>query len=265
MLHVGKLHEKVLTFLETQAIAKEDHLQQEQFGSDSTNEVANEPGADEIIIEDPQTDETTAVTKELDKEQDERDMSEGGNQKGPEVSPVTEKNDVKEPTIEDVVDEDLPVVRSETMTVKCILCEKNNKVRTFAKKSEFLKHLSLIHYGKQILTLFPWSLGDRCKFCLESASRKEYRANKKELHVCHVAIMHQKLFELLPPEVSQLISSMPAPRRPEGRSRPTPALAASLQCKYCDLSVPRSEMRDHLISHKTLISQRANQEFKFSP
>ena len=264
---MGKLHEKVLTFLETQA--KEDHQQQEQFGSETTNQLENEPGEelDQIIIEDPQSDETTAVTKALDKEQDERDMSEGGNQQGPEVSQVavTEKNDVKEPTIEDVVDEELPVVRSETITVKCILCEKNNKVRTFAKKSEFLKHLSLIHYGKQILTLFPWSLGDRCKFCLESASRKEYRANKKELHVCHVAIMHQKLFELLPPEVSQLISSMPAPRRPEGRSKPTPALAASLQCKYCDLSVPRSEMRDHLISHKTLIAQRANQEFKFSP
>ena len=151
------------------------------------------------------------------------------------------------------------------MTVKCILCEKNNKVRTFEKKSEFLKHLSLIHYGKQILTLFPWSLGDRCKFCLESASRKDYRANKKELHVCHVAIMHQKLFELIPPEISQLISSMPVTRRPEGRSRPPPALAASLKCKYCDLRVPRSEMRDHLISHKTLIAQRANQEFKFSP
>ena len=285
LLHVGKFHEKVLTFLEAPANAasQEDDQQQSQTcpdSSTSTQQVENEPSlhSDNIVVEseNPQTEKTLAVTKNPDEEQDNECTPEGntGNIEAREASPVSHDNDVvasisyveqKDPTIEDVVEEEIkPVVKSEGTTVQCTLCEKNNKVRTFEKKSEFLKHLSLIHYGKQILTMFPWSLGDRCRFCLESASRKEYRANKKELHVCHVAIMHQKLFELIPLELSQMISAMPATRRPEGRSRPPPA-QASLQCKYCDQAVPRSEMRDHLISHKALISQRTNQEFNFSP
>ena len=285
---MGKFHEKVLTFLETpsNAASQEDHQQQSQTcpdSSSSTHQVENEPSSRSDNIdgesESPQINETVAVTKNLDEEQDndstqESDVGNVEAREASKASPVSQDKDVaasmssveqKDPTIEDVVEEEIkPAVKSGGTTVQCTLCEKNNKVRTFEKKSEFLKHLSLIHYGKQILTMYPWSLGDRCRFCLESASRKEYRANKKELHVCHVAIMHQKLFELIPLELSQMISAMPANRRSEGRSRP-PQAQASLQCKYCDQAVPRSEMRDHLISHKTLISQRTNQEFKFSP
>ena len=276
LLHVGKLHEKVLTFLETPASSpsKEDNKQQEETGSEpSIHQAMDKPRSDYVLDSvTPHMDEAQAVTEgtsvEEDKQKDIQEEDKDGTEES-EVSPglqnhVTENAMTpakpQDPIVEDVIEDDFkPVVKLEASTIQCTLCEKNNKVRTFGKKSEFLKHLSLIHYGKQILTLFPWSLGDMCRFCLESASRKEYRANKKELHVCHVAIMHQKLFELLPPEVSQLISAIPATR---GRAQ---GGQSSLQCKYCDQRVARGDMRQHLISHKTLISQRANQEFKFSP
>lgn len=260
LLHVGKLHEKVLTFLQSpDSSVKGDHPQPIQTSPESSSKhVENEPNLD---------------AEEPCEEQFEEPIPKNHIENIEAVSQnnvVASMTNVKriDSTVEDVVEEELkPVIKSEgtTIRVQCTLCMKNNKVRTFEKKSEFLKHLSLIHYGKQILTMFPWSLGDRCRFCLESASSKEYRANKKELHVCHVAIMHQKLFELIPLELSQMISAMPATRRPEGRDRPPPAHAVSLQCKYCDQAVPKSEMRDHLISHKTIISQRTNQDFNFSP
>ena len=253
-----------------------DHPQPRQTSPESSSKhVENEPSLrTENTVTESEYSQTGSVTKDSCEEQTEESIPKTNTENIDAVSqndyvaaPMSSVEQ-KDPNVEDVVEEELkPVVKPEgtTVRVQCTLCEKNNKVRTFEKKSEFLKHLSLIHYGKQILTMFPWSLGDRCRFCLESASSKEYRANKKELHVCHVAIMHQKLFELIPLELSQVISAMPATRRSEGRSRPPPAQAVSLQCKYCDQAVPRSEMRDHLISHKTIISQRTNQDFNFSP
>ena len=258
LLHVGKFHERVLTFLSTPdnkvTATPEDQLQMDQ----ASQKVVDASNSDNIIIfsVNPQADETVDTPASGDVQV----QSEAIKESMEECNVSKEETAVTTDETSGKVEVE-PVVKSEEVSVNCTLCEKNNKTRTFEKKSEFLKHLSLIHYGKQILTLYPWSLGDKCRFCLESASRKEYRANKKELHVCHVAIMHQKLFELIPQEISQLISSMPSTRRQEGRARPSSSQVPSLACKYCDSVVPRSEMREHLISHKTHISQRTRQEF----
>ena len=60
-------------------------------------------------------------------------------------------------------------------------------------------------------------------------------------------ILHQKLFELVTPEITQLIEKMPTVRKQE---------PVTIQCKYCQESVLKKDMMNHLISHKTIISQQ---------
>eukprot|EP00092_Neocalanus_flemingeri_P018570 GFUD01020107.1.p1 GENE.GFUD01020107.1~~GFUD01020107.1.p1 ORF type:complete len:1017 (+),score=252.41 GFUD01020107.1:102-3152(+) len=96
----------------------------------------------------------------------------------------------------------------EEPTVQCSLCQANNKVRLFTKRSEFLKHLSLLHFGKALLQAFPFAEGKNCNLCFET-SKKMYTPSKKEVHVCHVGVLHAKIFELLPKEILQQVMEMP--------------------------------------------------------
>ena len=166
------------------------------------------------------------------------------------------------------VQEDEIKVVSET---DCKLCQASGKAaRTFEKKSDYLKHLSLIHFGKQILQTFPFMEGGNCMFCKEQG--KNYVAPKKELHVCHVGILHQKLFELLPPEIEKQIQEMPVAKRTETdkaglkskSSSKTPLLGlgngAMIPCKYCEKSVLRRELKEHLMAHKEIMARKKKLE-----
>ena len=56
-----------------------------------------------------------------------------------------------------------------------------------------------------------------------------------------------------------LFQDMPAAKKSEVKEKVP--VASSLACKYCDQTVLRRDMKDHLISHKELIAaQRNNQE-----
>ena len=143
----------------------------------------------------------------------------------------------------------------EVVSVQCFPCQENNKTRIFEKKSEFLKHLSLIHYGKQILQNYPYREGEKCDLCYDSA-KKVYIPNKKELHVCHLSIIHQKLFELIPPEIDRQIKDMPSIKKQESGIKPPLRSSTTIPCKYCNEHVPRKEMKEHLIHHKAVISQK---------
>ena len=140
-------------------------------------------------------------------------------------------------------------------SVQCFPCQENNKTRIFEKKSEFLKHLSLIHYGKQILQNYPYREGEKCDLCYDSA-KKVYIPNKKELYVCHVSIIHQKLFELIPPEIDRQIKDMPSIKKQESGIKPPLSSSTTIPCKYCNEHVPRKEMKEHLLHHKAVISQK---------
>jgi len=100
----------------------------------------------------------------------------------------------------------------EEPTVQCELCKANNKERLFSKRSEFLKHLSLLHFGKALLAAFPFAEGRNCNLCFET-SKKMYTPSKKEVHVCHVGVLHAKIFELLPKEILQTVMEMPTMKR----------------------------------------------------
>jgi len=101
---------------------------------------------------------------------------------------------------------------TEETSVQCNMCKANNKVRLFSKRSEFLKHLSLLHYGKALLQAFPFTEGKNCGLCYET-SKKEYTPSKKEVHVCHVGVLHAKIFELLPKEILQQVMEMPTMKK----------------------------------------------------
>ena len=98
-------------------------------------------------------------------------------------------------------------------SVECLECKQNNKVKIFEKRSEFLKHLSLGHYGKQLLQKYPFEEGQNCFFCQE-AGKKPFTAVKRELHVCHTGVLHGKLFEFLSDETKAQIAQLPHLRRP---------------------------------------------------
>ena len=94
-------------------------------------------------------------------------------------------------------------------SVDCLECKENNKVKTFQKRSEFLKHLSLGHYGKQLLLKYPFEEGKNCEFCLAAPDKKVLPATKKEVHVCHTGVSHGKLYDLLSEETRNQIFQLP--------------------------------------------------------
>ena len=209
LVHVGKFHEVVIKLMEASSLqvpdkalntqGEENASQQDDDTEESVEKVENE----------------VAKVKDAE-EQKEHDITSNETEVSTSPSKVSTaiKNpgeDSKEVNMEKVkIDEvplcgDVDTTKKEDSSVQCPFCIKNGKTRTFEKKSEFLKHISLIHYGRQILQKFPFKDGQSCSICLESPAKKEYRASKKELHVCHVAILHQKLFDLIPKEVEQMI------------------------------------------------------------
>jgi len=105
-----------------------------------------------------------------------------------------------------------PPASEEEPSVQCEMCKANNKMRLFTKRSEFLKHLSLLHFGKALLQAFPFAEGRNCNLCFET-SKKMYTPSKKEVHVCHVGVLHAKIFELLPKEILQQVMEMPTMKK----------------------------------------------------
>ena len=128
-----------------------------------------------------------------------------------------------------------PTVETETVqppSVECLECKQNNKVKIFEKKNEFLKHLSLGHYGKQLLQKYPFEEGQNCFFCQESG-KKVFTAVKRELHVCHTGVLHGKLYEFLSDETKAQIAQLPPSRRPPLQANQEPDnKMVNLRMKY---------------------------------
>jgi len=126
--------------------------------------------------------------------------------------------------------------------ITCSLCVTVS--RKFDKRGDFLKHLSLTHFGRAILQNYPFNPDENCQFCWEE-SGKEYKPSKKEVHVCHVGILHHKLNAMITPDIEKQIQKL------SHKKTDSPLMP----CKYCDLSIPRKEMKEHLISHKTMLQE----------
>jgi len=97
-----------------------------------------------------------------------------------------------------------------TAGVRCCLCPPN-KTREYIKRSDLLKHLSLSHFGKQILAAFPHD-GASCALCLESGG-KSWSTPKREVHVCHIGVLHAKVFDFLSEELVDVVKNLPAVKR----------------------------------------------------
>ena len=209
LVHVGKFHEVVIKLMEASYLQVPDKALNTQGEENASQQ---DDGTEESV---EKVENEVAKVKDAE-EQKEDDITSNETEVSTSPSKVSTaiKNpgeDSKEGNMEKVkIDEvplcgDVDTTKKEDSSVQCPFCIKDGKTRTFEKKSEFLKHISLIHYGRQILQKFPFKDGQSCSICLESPAKKEYRASKKELHVCHVAILHQKLFDLIPKEVEQMI------------------------------------------------------------
>ena len=210
LVHVGKFHEVVIKLMEASSLQVLDKALLNAQGEENASQ--QDDGTEESV---EKVENEVAKVKDAE-EQKEDDITSNETEVSTSPSKVSTaiKNpgeDSKEGNMEKVkIDEvplcgDVDTTKKEDSSVQCPFCIKDGKTRTFDKKSEFLKHISLIHYGRQILQKFPFKDGQSCSICLESPAKKEYRASKKELHVCHVAILHQKLFDLIPKEVEQMI------------------------------------------------------------
>lgn len=233
--HIGVTHELVLSLMESAEDVSQNQVE-DNSTIGSNEEVSKTDSHQDQLIE-------TSVKHEREDDVKSREVS--------KVAAMMEEVDQSPRT---PVDKDKGAEIA-SVSVQCFPCQENNKTRVFEKKSEFLKHLSLIHYGKQILQKFPYVEGEKCDLCFDS-SKKVYIPNKKELHVCHVSIIHQKLFELIPPEIDRQIKDMPSMKKQESGIRPPMSTSTTIPCKYCHEHVSRKEMKEHLIHHKTVISMK---------
>merc|ERR1719334_1418826 len=91
--------------------------------------------------------------------------------------------------------------------VLCKLCPKgpSNNIE-YSKRQTFLKHLTLKHFSTKLLQDCPYIEGQSCTDCQRKS--KAFVATRKELHVCHVGIMHGKVFDLLSKDLLNAVSSM---------------------------------------------------------
>ena len=164
--------------------------------------------------------------------------------------------------------------------VTCNICPTTNqKERIFSKRSDYLKHLSLAHFGKPILTAHPFVQGQGCVMCMDEKQR-EYIPSKKEIHVCHVGLFHRKLLSLLPEKLVQQVKKLPGKTKQE---EPFPSAVTSnngsempagkhlgmekgmetqtkaeipYQCRYCPNKYSEQrELKKHLVSHKAELRQ----------
>jgi len=136
----------------------------------------------------------------------------------------------------------------EIPSVQCSLCP--NKVRMYNKRSDFLKHLSLGHYGRNILQVHPYLDGQNCTVCQETNS-KIFVPTKKEIHVCHVGVLHGKVFDYLSEELLSLVKSLPTQKKIALAKSPIKDVkveAAVLKSPIKDVNVeaavPKSPIKD---------------------
>jgi len=121
-----------------------------------------------------------------------------------EIDATKVEEEAKE--IKQEVSRNVTVAPQETTSVQCSLCP--NKVRIYSKRSDFLKHLSLGHYGRNILQINPFQEGQNCTVCQETSS-KVFVPTKKEIHVCHLGVLHGKVFDYISEDLLEMVRSLP--------------------------------------------------------
>merc|ERR1719186_1773918 len=121
-----------------------------------------------------------------------------------EIDATKVEEEAKE--IKQEVSSNVTVAPQETTSVQCSLCP--NKVRIYSKRSDFLKHLSLGHYGRNILQVHPFQEGQNCTVCQETSS-KVFVPTKKEIHVCHLGVLHGKVFDYISEDLLEMVRSLP--------------------------------------------------------
>ena len=91
--------------------------------------------------------------------------------------------------------------------VLCKLCPKgpSNNIE-YSKRQTFLKHLTLKHFSTKLLQDCPYIEGQSCTECQQKS--KAFVATRKELHVCHVGIMHGRVLDFLSKDLLETVSSM---------------------------------------------------------
>ena len=98
----------------------------------------------------------------------------------------------------------------EETIVQCLRCKENNKSEMFSKRTEFLKHLCLVHYEHELLLAFPFFEGGKCNLCFDT-SKKMF---KMEVHVCHVGVVvHGKIYRFLNKELLLQVKKLPLPHK----------------------------------------------------
>ena len=123
-----------------------------------------------------------------------------------EVVKSNECSKKEENTADKKASEDSVVAKME-LKVLCKLCPKgpSNNVE-YSKRQAFLKHLTLKHFSAKLLQDCPYIEGQPCEECQQKS--KAFVATRKELHVCHVGIMHGRVLDLLSKDLLETVSSM---------------------------------------------------------
>jgi len=185
--HVGTVHEKVLDLVPTEL--KEAVLAVSKTRK-STMATIKEPEADGL--------EVVGVKKQ--------ELA-GGN----EVNTIKEEC-VDNDNVEDAgSSKEVTGTRLESTDVKVIeakglksgQCPFCPNTKTQFQRSSLLNHLSSTHYNKQLLDAFPYQEGETCKLCLETGRQNPLVAKSKPRYINHMGSLHEKVLDLLPPNVKE--------------------------------------------------------------
>merc|ERR1712192_92158 len=98
---------------------------------------------------------------------------------------------------------------------QCPFCP---NTKTQFQRSSLLNHLSSTHYNKQLLDAFPYQEGETCKLCVETGRQNPLIAKSKPRYINHMGSLHEKVLDLLPPNIKESLESKKVPARTTRKS-----------------------------------------------
>ena len=85
----------------------------------------------------------------------------------------------------------------EVKELHCVGCSDK-----FPSRSRLFQHMTVSHFQKQILELFPYVLGE-CSLCIEQGRPKPFVPKKKQSHLLHIGQTHAVVLQFVPEEFKE--------------------------------------------------------------
>ena len=121
---------------------------------------------------------------------------------------------------------------AEACSLKCTLCLNNTEM----KRGQLLDHLTVKHFGKELLQEFPFIDGSECQLCISSGRKRVAVAKVRANHLKHIGCVHEKVLDLVPSDLRETITSFGKKKNGPHTSEADEGLLDIVSEKYQDLA-----------------------------